>query len=162
MRLFLQSGDGNSGLDWLTYVIGAAILVEWKLLRRGHIPPDRVHLGALVLGGLILLRSLLTFAIASDITQVFFILALFAGRRGDAAGVARIYLHGIGGSGGVDRGGGAEVVAWRRSLCWSVILLSALAGAIVGIRRRAAKHAQIERTRLEDGGSKAGRKADGE
>src|SRR5579862_3211413 len=75
VRLFLQTGDGNSGVDWLTYVIGASILVGWKLLRRGHIPPERVHLGALVLGGLIVLRSLLTFAIASDLTQVFFILA---------------------------------------------------------------------------------------
>ena len=51
VRLFLQTGYGNSGLDWLTYVIGAAILVEWKLLRRGRIPPERVHLAALVLGG---------------------------------------------------------------------------------------------------------------
>ena len=148
VRLFLQTGHGNSGLDWLTYVIGAAILVEWKLLRRGRIPPQRVHLAALVLGGLILLRSLLTFAIASDITQVFFILAFLLG-----GAVTLLAWRGFTYVAAVAVLGWIAVALQKLSLeallCWSVVLLSSLAASIIVVRRRGATHTQIERARLE-------------
>jgi len=153
VRLFLRNGDGNSGLDWLTYVIGAAILAEWKLLRGGHIPSDRVHLGALVLGGLILLRSLLTFAIASDMTQVFFILAFLLG-----GAVTLLAWRGFTYMASVAVVGWIAVAVQKLSLeallGWSLMLLAALAASIIGIRRRAAKHTQIERTRLEGAAQK--------
>ena len=149
VRLFLQTGYGNSGLHWLTYLIGAAILAEWTLLRRGYIPADRVHLGALVLGGLILLSSLLTFAIASDITQIFFILAFLLG-----GAVTLLAWRGFTHVASVAVLGWIAVAVQKLSrealLCWSVVLLASLAAAIIVVRRRGAKHTQIERTRLED------------
>ena len=149
VRLFLQPGYGNSGLDWLTYVIGAAILVEWKLLRRGRIAPERVHLSALVLGGLILLRSLLTFTIASDISQVFFVLAFLLG-----GAVTLLAWRGFTYVASVAVLGWIAVAVQKLSaealLCWSVVLLSSLAASIIVVRRRGAKHAQIERLRLEE------------
>jgi diguanylate cyclase (GGDEF)-like protein/PAS domain S-box-containing protein len=153
VRLLLQSGDGNSGLDWLTWVIGVAILVEWKLLRRGHIPPERVHLGALVLGGFILLRSLLTFAIASDITQVFFILAFLLG-----GAMTLLAWRGFVYMGSVAVVGWIAVAAQKLSLGalsgWSLILLAALGASIFLIRRRAASHTQMERSRQEEAAQK--------
>src|SRR5665213_2441550 len=153
VRLFLQTGYGNSGLDWLTYVIGAAILVEWKLLRRGRIPPRRVHLAALVLGGLILLRSLLTFAIASDITQFFFILAFLLG-----GAVTLLAWRGFTYVASVAVLGWIAVAVQKLSLeallCWSVVLLSSLAASIIVVRQRGAKHTQIERARLEEAAQK--------
>ena len=149
VRLFLQTGDGNAGLDWLTYLIGAAILVEWKLLRRGRIPSDRVHMGALVLGGLILLRSLLTFAIVSDLTQVFYILGFLLG-----GAMTLLAWRGFTYMASVAVAGWIAVAVQKLSLgallSWSLILLAALAASIVGIRRRSAKHTQIERSRLEN------------
>lgn len=147
VRLFLENNHGNAGQDWLAYGIALTMVVAWTLLRRGRIPADRVHLSALVIGGLILLRSLLTYAFTTNITQVFFIVALLLGSAATLLawrGVAFI--------------GTVGVAAWimlaadklpsATLMAWSVSLVAALAGSIAGIRWRMGKQAQIERTRL--------------
>ncbi len=157
VRLFLRSGYGNSGLDWLTYVIGAAILVEWKLLRRGYIAAERVHLGALVLGGLILLRSLVTFAITSDITEVFFVLAfLLGGAVTLLAWRGFTYMASVAVLGWMALA--AQKLPLEAFLCWSVVALSSLASAIIVVRRRGATHTRIERARLEGAAQLLGEK----
>ncbi len=147
VRLFLENNHGGAGQDWLAYGIALTMVVAWTLLRRGRIPADRVHLSALVIGGLILLRSLLTYAFTTNITQVFFIVALLLGSAATLLawrGVAFI--------------GTVGVAAWimlaadklpsATLMAWSVTLVVALAGSIAGIRWRMGKQAQIERTRL--------------
>ena len=147
VRLFLENNHGDAGQDWLAYGIALTMVVAWTLLRRGRIPADRVHLSALVIGGLILLRSLLTYAFTTNITQVFFIVALLLGSAATLLawrGVAFI--------------GTVGVAAWimlaadklpsATLMAWSVTLVAALAGSIAGIRWRMGKQAQIERTRL--------------
>lgn len=148
-RLFLRTGSGNAGLDWLTYVIGAAILAEWKLLRRGYIPVERVHLGALVLGGLILLRSLVTFAITSDLTEIFFVLAFMLG-----GAVTLLAWRGFTYVATVAVLGWIALAVQKLPMgalgCWSVVLLSSLASSVIVVRRRGAKQTRIEKARLEE------------
>ncbi len=147
VRLFLENNHGNAGQDWLAYGIALTMVVAWTLLRRGRIPADRVHLTALVIGGLILLRSLLTYAFTTNITQVFFIVALLLGSAATLLawrGVAFIGTVGV--SAWIMLA--ADKLPSATLMAWSVSLVAALAGSIAGIRWRMGKQAQIERTRL--------------
>ena len=147
VRLFLENNRGDAGHDWLAYGIALTMVAVWTLLRRGRIPADRVHLSALVIGGLILLRSLLTFAFTTNMTQVFFIVALLLGSAATLLAWRGLAFMGTIG-----------VAAWimlaseklppAALLPWAVVLVAALAGAIAAIRWRMAKQEKVERTRL--------------
>jgi diguanylate cyclase (GGDEF)-like protein/PAS domain S-box-containing protein len=153
VRLFLENNHGDDGQDWLAYGIALTTVVAWTLLRRGRIPADRVHLSALVIGGLILLRSLLTFAFSGNRTQVFFIVALLLGSAATLLawrGVA--FMGTIGVAAWIMLA--AEKMPSTTLLLWSVTLVMVLGVSIAGIRWRMAKHVEIERTRLENAAEK--------
>ena len=148
-RFFLVTSDGNSGLDWLTYATGVAILAAWRLLRHGRIAPDQVHLSAIVIGTLILGRSLIEFASTSDTAQILFFLVVFLGGAATLLawrGFAYMAISAV----TVWVALASQKVPILNLIFLSLLLVPALAVSIFGIRWRFAKHSQIQRARLAE------------
>ena len=149
IRLFLRPGEGHPGLGWSALAAGVAILAAWTLLRRGRIVADRVHLSAIVIGAVILIRSLAEFAITSDTTQALVILALLMGGATTLLawrGFAYLAIAGVGGWVAM----AAQTLSLATLIYSSLTLLSAAAVSIFVIRWRLAKHYRAETTRLTE------------